>query len=146
MKQMQPKTILAIGLPGSFVINHFVSGLVFYVFSPATWHVSSLVFSVSTWLLLSVPIIGGMSLIRSRIRFSYSKPQKLRAATNCLLFCILLAIVGCGIAYTMNANLIDLPIFGSISLFAGMIGALLSVFTGINIAVRWVTVEPISDS
>ena len=139
MKQLEPKTILTIGLPASLLVNIVFAGLVFMTLVPdlSGWKTIAALVGTVTWLLFSLPIFAGMALIRKRIgQFSGRKP-KLIATIQCGGICFLLASIGLGTAYALRDQLVyDLPIYWALLNFIGSIGGALTMLTCINVIVR----------
>lgn len=142
MKQLEPKTILAIGLPGSLLANIFIAGLIFSVFGPEApdWRIATGILAGSVWLVLSVPIFAGMALIRNRIGQFNNQHQKIVAAIKCCILCFVIAVLAIGGGYRFREQLTyELPIVGTVSFLIGSICVALVVFTCINILIRFFT-------
>ncbi len=139
MKQLKPKTILAIGLPGSLLANVFITGLIFWSFNfeILDWRIATAILAGSGWLLLSVPIFVGMAFIRHRIGQSNNKQQKIVAAFKYCCLCFVVAALGIGGGFYFRDQLTyQLPIAGAVSFLVGTICVALAVFVCVNILIR----------
>lgn len=139
MRQLRPRTILIIGLPGSLLVNASIAVLVFLICEGQLrdWWVHATVLSASAWLLLSVPTLIGMAVIRGQIGQLDKRQQKIRAAIRCCSVCFAITVLGLGGGYLVRALMIfDLPILTIVSILVGTIGGALMVLTGVNILVR----------
>ena len=139
MRQLKPRTILVIGLPGSLLVNASIAALVFLISEGQLrdWWVHAAILSTSVWLLLSVPILIGMAVIRGQIGQLDKRQRKIRAAIRCCSVCFAITVLGLGGGYLVRALMIfDLPILTIVSILVGTIGGALMVLTGVNILVR----------
>ena len=137
MKQLQPKTILAIGLPCSLLFNLFVSMLFFYIVSATleNWLIVGFAVGGSAWLLGSIPVFWAMALIRSRIGKFDVKRHQIKEAKVCW-----------GLAFVATiAAIIGAPLllswFFTNPVFLGAVwiiwfGVTLILIIGLNIVIR----------
>ena len=139
MKQLRPKTILAIGLPCSLLFNLFVSMLFFY-FVRATlenWLVVGFALGMSAWLFGSIPIFGAVALIRYRIGKFDVKRHQIKEAKIC---CgrTFVATVTAVIAAALFSSLffVDPVILGVGYVWVVWFGVTLILIIGINIVIR----------
>ena len=147
MKQLRPRTILAIGLPLSLLLNICVVSLVFWS-SPfigigeTDWWGLAVALAGSVWILLSVPTLVGMAVIRGRIGKSGVRQRKIRAAIRCCGACLAVTVLGACVGYMARSQeIFNLPILAIVSVFVGAIGATLALLTGVNMLVRSFTNE-----
>ena len=139
MRQLQPKTILAVGLSCSLLLNTIVAGLVFSFTDPlfADPVVATAILSLSVWLLLNVPITLGMALVRSRIGKRVGKHAKIKTAIICCLSWLTFAMCLLAAAYlTMDYWTFDREFVGVALVLAAVVSLLLVIITFINIIVR----------
>ena len=100
MKQLQPKTIIATGLPGSLFFNLIVAGLIFSNFEPSfDWRVATAAVALSVWLFVSIPTFVGMAIIRKRIGMKNDRIQKIRTAIKYVAACFAFGSLAIYIAY-----------------------------------------------
>ena len=148
MKQLRPRTILAIGVPGSLLINMCAAGVILSrsdYLGPEEWKYATAILSTSGWLLMNVPIYIGMAWIRRGIGRSTEKHLKMRTAFRyCLLF-ITLSLLATGGCYLARDHLaFELPILGFVLFLIAINSVALAVLTGLNIIIRtytngWIT-------
>jgi len=139
MRQLEPKTILAVGLSCSLLLNTIVAGLVFSFKIPlfADPIVATAILSLSVWLLLNVPITLGMALVGSRIGKRVGKYAKIKTAIICCLSWLAFAICLLAAAYlTMDYWIIDREFVGVALIFAAVVSLLLVIITFVNVVVR----------
>ena len=139
MKQLQPRTILALGLPCSLLVNLIVGISVYPLIEPELpgWQISVAVLAGAVWALIGIPVFVGMAFIRNRIGRPSKKHQKIRTAVNCCGLSLVLAVLGFGGAYFFKEQMVfEFPFCAFLSSIVGIVSALLVAITCLNILIR----------
>ena len=138
MKQLRPRTILAVGLPVSLLLSVAMPAFVFCS-NPSfqDWPMGPTVIAGSVWLFVCVPILLGMAFIRYRIGKLHQKQLKIEAAIDYSTLCFTVAAAATGGAYlTQDLWIYGWPAIALAQILAGTICAALFIVTGINIVIR----------
>ena len=143
MKQLRPRTILAIGVPGSLLINTCAAGVVLSHsnhLEPQEWKYATAILAISGWLLLNIPIFVGMAWVRRGIGRSTEKYLKLRTAFRyCFIFITLTVVATTGCYLARDHLVFDLPILRSVLFLIAINSVALAVVTCLNMLIRTYT-------
>ena len=147
MTQVQPRTILAIGLPCSLLVNLLVAVpcVCFYGSGLGNAWFFGLIFGVVAWLFVSVPVLGAMALIRSCIGKFDVKRHQVKEAMFCWVKSVLVSVP----AVFATMMLLNFFSCNSAVLEVGFIWALggwvtLIFITGLNVVIRFFSKEPVT--
>ena len=141
MKQLRPKTILAVGIVGSLVLNLIAAASVFSLrgVDISDWKVIGII-AGTVWIFLGVPTFIGMAAIRYRIDRSKERHQKVKTAITCCTSCCAIAVAGI-LTWYLNGEpqAAPLPFVKMASFLVTAIASCLAILTGINMLIRTIT-------